>query len=241
MGSTRLPGKVMMPIAGKPMLGHVIDRLQACRQLNGIVVATTELAADMAIVNYCQQRGIQSFCGPERDVLKRYRAAAEREHADLVVRITADCPLTDPALVAEVVALMVDKKQRPDFASNALEPATYPLGTAVEVMTMDALRIADERAVAAAEREHVTPCFYKNTELFRIAKSCGRKDLSWHRWTVDTPADFELVSRILKSLGEGVSSYSIGKVLSLFERNPDWLRINQHIVQKSACDHQSGQ
>ena len=224
MGSSRLPGKVLKDIAGRPMLSYQMERLRRVKSADRIVIATSDQPADDALERFCQKEKIAYVRGSEDDVLARYYAAIERFPADIVVRITADCPLIDPALVDEAIGAY-----EPDYVSNMLEK-TYPLGMAVEVFSAQALREAHREAKDPAEREHVTPFIYRHPERYRLKSLTMAPNLSHHRWTVDTPEDFELVSRLLKTLKP---HFTLQDVLEVLDKHPDWCAINAHVEQKA--------
>ena len=194
MGSSRLPGKVLKDIAGRPMLSYQIERLRRVKRAERIVVATTDQPADDAVERFCQKEKIACVRGSEHDVLARYHLAIERFPADVVVRITADCPLIDPAIVDEAIAAY-----EPDYVSNMLE-TTYPYGMAVEVFSAQALREAHREAKDPAEREHVTPFIYRHPERYRLRSLTMAPNLSHHRWTVDTPEDLAAFRKFVASL-----------------------------------------
>lgn len=231
MGSTRLPGKVLMPIAGRPMLSYQVERLRRISRAQRIVVATTLNAADDAIVDFCAAEAIDCTRGSEADVLSRYAQAARRYDASVVVRITADCPLIDPPLVDLAIATFFEDGQPYDYVSNMLEPS-WPYGMAVEVVAATALMEADMEASDPAEREHVTPFIYWRPSRYRLKSLTRSPDLSGLRWTVDTPEDFELASRVLAALYPMRPRFEMADVLSLLEAYPDWVNINAHVHQK---------
>jgi spore coat polysaccharide biosynthesis protein SpsF len=233
LGSTRLPGKVLLPIGGRPMFSYQIERLRRCRRVDRIVVATTTQPADDALVNFCSSEGIDCTRGSESDVLSRYAQAAEAFGATVVVRITSDCPLLDPQLVDDAIdAFGADGSV--DYLSNMIAPS-WPYGMAVEVMSRQALDEACSQAQDAAEREHVTPFIYWHPERYRLKSLTMQPDLSAHRWTVDTPEDFDLVSRILGELYPRHPDFSMNHVLELLAQNPTWEHINRHVPQKSVA------
>lgn len=226
-GSSRLPGKVLADIGGKPMVHRVIERIMPANSLDGIVVATTTEPTDDPIVDVLANQDVRVVRGSEDDVLDRYHDALAVTGADVVVRITSDCPLVDPGLLDKVVhALDVDA----DYASNTLEPRTYPRGLDVEATTASALERAWLRDRDPASREHVTPYIYRHPDEFRLRRVASDRDLSHHRWTVDTVEDLALVRRIHQALGEG--AYSWRDVLALVETHPDWGDLNRHVHQK---------
>lgn len=231
MTSTRLPGKVLMPILGRPMLALQLERMRRATLLDGIVIATTTNAADEPIVALCEREAIPCFRGSEHDVLSRYADAAQALGATTIVRVTSDCPLMEPGLIDQAVGIFDAAHGRLDYVSNMLEPR-YPYGLAVEVFSREALNQAHRDALQDAEREHVTPYIYWHPEQYRLQSITRTPDLSHHRWTVDTPEDFELVSRIFTALYPENQSFDMQQVLQLLEHNPTWVQINQHIAQK---------
>jgi spore coat polysaccharide biosynthesis protein SpsF len=229
MGSTRLPGKVLMDLGGETVLARVVGRLQRARLVNKIVVATTDSAADDAIVQECHRLQVSSFRGSEIDVLDRYYQAARVCAASTVVRITSDCPVIDPQLVDETIRAF--QQRHGDYASNAF-PRTYPRGLDTEIFTMAALERAWRDAHEPYEREHVTPFFYEHPELFRLISLRGRIDYSRYRWTLDTAEDLELLRTIyarFSSLGD----FSWGEAVQLMEREPELAALNSHVIQKT--------
>jgi len=228
MGSTRLPGKVMADIRGRPMLWHVVGRTRAAATLDEVVVATTTEAADDVIVALCRERGVDCFRGNEKDVLDRYYKAAREHTADAVVRITSDCPLIDPEIVDKTVRAFL--AEQPDYASNGVV-RTYPRGLDTEVVTFRALELAWREARQPYQRTHVTPYIYENPGRFRILSVTGDGDFSANRWTVDTPEDLELVRAIYAQF-EG-ESFLLNDVLRLLEREPELAEINRLVAQKA--------
>jgi spore coat polysaccharide biosynthesis protein SpsF (cytidylyltransferase family)/RimJ/RimL family protein N-acetyltransferase len=198
-GSTRLPGKVLKDVgAGTPMLRFLLDRLDAL-PVDDLVVATTTEERDDPIVDIARAAGRPVVRGSERDVLDRFVTALDLFPARNVVRLTADCPLSDPALVGEVVEH--HRATRADYTTNTL-PRTFPKGLDVEVVTADALRVADAEASAPSEREHVMPFLYRHPEWFRLANLRNDEPLGDERWTVDTPEDLERVRAIVAQMGD---------------------------------------
>lgn len=230
LGSTRLPGKILLPIGGRPMLSYQLERLRRCRHVDRIVVATTTEPADDALVRFCRTEGIDAIRGSESDVLSRYSQAAEAFGATIIVRITSDCPLLDPQLVDDAInAFGTDGSV--DYLSNMIAPS-WPYGMAIEVMTRKALDEAAEEANDPAEREHVTPFIYWRAQRYRLKSLTRQPDLSAHRWTVDTPEDFKLVSLILTALYPQRPMFDMQDVLELLAVHPDWVEINRHVEQK---------
>jgi spore coat polysaccharide biosynthesis protein SpsF len=239
MTSTRLPGKVLRPIAGRPMLAYQLERLQRVRRADRLVVATTKNSADDPIVSLARALDVPHVRGPEHDVLARFVQAAREFGASCVVRATADCPLIDPALVDESIEMFAAPPGRYDFVSNMLEPS-YPYGMAVEVFSARALEAAHGEARDESEREHVTPFFYWRPERFQLGSMKMQPDLSSHRWTVDTREDFDLVARILAELYPRNPHFCMADVLALLEEHPEWEAINRGVHQTTVIRPPSG-
>ena len=229
MGSTRLPGKVLMDIGGRTALSRVVRRLSRATLINEVIVATSNLPADDAIVQECERLGVACFRGSEADVLDRYYWAAKNSDADAVVRITSDCPLIDAQLVDETIQAF--EAHQADYASNVI-PRTYPRGLDTEVFTAEALAWAWLEAREPHQREHVTPYFYEHPGTFNIASAAGDADLSHHRWTLDTPEDLDLI-RTIYSRFDNRDDFYWRDVLDLMEREPELCRLTAHIVQKA--------
>lgn len=231
MGSTRLPQKVMMDLAGEPMLARVVSRTARSGSLTGIVVATTDDPGDDAIVGLCRRRGWDWFRGSRDDVLDRYYRAATQYSADTVVRVTSDCPLIEP----EIVDRVVEKFSEPvpaDYACNSrLHPRTFPVGQDVEVMSFHALERAWREDGNPAWREHVTPYIYYHPEKFRVRNLVNAEDLSSMRWTVDTPEDLAFVRRVYGHFGH--DRFTWRDVLEVLTLHADWLEINHHVPQRT--------
>jgi spore coat polysaccharide biosynthesis protein SpsF len=227
-GSTRLPGKVLLPLLGEPMLKRVVERVGRSLSLNLVVVATTMLPEDDPIAMLADAEGWPLERGSELDLLDRYVQAARAHSADIVVRITSDCPLIDPDVIDST--LRAFEKAQCDYASNALEPRTYPRGLDVEVVTMTSLERAWQEDTNSAWREHVTPYIYRHPEAFRLLRVPSPDDRSGLRWTVDTPEDFELVSRIYDALG--TADFGWRQALAVIEAHPEWEDLNRAVRQK---------
>lgn len=224
MSSTRLPGKIVAPIAGKPMLWHVITRAGRARTLNEVVLATSDEAADDAIAHLCAQLGVSFFRGSMDDVLDRYYQAALQFGAEVIVRLTADCPLLDPDVIDRGVEAY--RMNEYDYVSNTVE-RTYPDGLDAEVFSLQALARAWREASWKSEREHVTPYIWKHPELFRLGAFKQERDLSWMRWTVDEPRDLEFVREVYKRIGD--RTFGMRQVVELLAAEPELLRLNRGI------------
>lgn len=229
MGSSRLPGKVLMELAGEPMLARVVNRARRATTLDEVVVATSHEAQDGAIVALCEQKGWPVSRGSQEDVLDRYYQAAQAHQAQVVVRLTSDCPLIEPALINQLVSCFLADRSL-DYVSNTLPPRTFPRGLDGEVFSFEALERAWHADHDPASREHVTPFLYRNPALFTCKGIASPTDLSTHRWTVDTPEDLALVRRIYDHFGH--DRFDWLEVVALLEENPAWLELNQHIEQK---------
>ena len=229
MGSTRLPGKVLLDLAGEPVLARVVNRTQRATTLDEIVIATTTESRDEAIVELCSSRGLAHVRGSEDDVLDRYYEAARKYDADIVVRITSDCPLIEPEIIDLVVQELL-KDGSLDYVSNTLPPRTFPRGIDVEAMTFKTLKRAWQEDKNPAWREHVTPYIYRTPEKFRLKAVTNEKDLSHMRWTIDTWEDLEFVRRIYIHFGH--DQFSWHEVLDLLKEHPEWVEINKSVKQK---------
>lgn len=231
MGSTRLPGKVMMELAGEPMLVRVLNRVRRARSLDETIVATTMLRDDDVIEALCRGRGWRCFRGSENDVLDRYYHAAAHVAADAVVRITSDCPLIDPEIVDRVVGAFVDPEAAAEYASNVFPIRTFPRGLDTEVIGFDTLARIWKQDYDPASREHVTPYVHRHAEAFRIVAVQNEENHSEHRWTVDTAEDFSLVSLVYDHYGHDLFSWN--EIISFLEWHPEWSELNRHVRQKN--------
>ena len=231
MGSTRLPGKVMSEISGEPMLWHLIDRVKKCRNIDQIVVATTTNKEDRVVKELAEKSGVKVYCGSESDVLDRYYQTAMLHGADVIVRITADCPLIDPYLIDRMVKYFEDNRDKLDYVGMG-EPNPYPDGLDTEVFSFKILEKTWKEAKLKSEREHVTPYIWKNTDLFRIGSIPLDKDLSMLRWTVDEEKDLRFVREVYKHLYKEGSLFATEEILELLLRMPELLDINRGIRRK---------
>jgi spore coat polysaccharide biosynthesis protein SpsF len=231
MASTRLPGKVLMDIAGKTMLERVVCRIQRCQQVDDVVVATSTLPRDDAIVVACENMGVSAFRGSDCDVLDRFTLAARFQGANVCVRITSDCPLVDPKLSDHIISRFLLANPPVDYASNKI-PQSYPRGLDTEVFTADALELAHQYATERYQRVHVTPYIYEHPEQFELLSVISDVDRANWRWTVDTSEDLEFVRQIYDRLGPD-DKFAWSDVVGLLECEPMLRRINQDITQKS--------
>ena len=230
MGSTRLPGKSLVDIAGQALLGHVIDRAKACRLVNAVVLATTSGKEDAVLAAYARDKGVGCYQGSADDVLDRYYQAAVTVGADVVVRITADDPFKDPVVVDHVISQLLAAPEL-DYASNTIKP-TYPEGLDVEVVRFSALARAWREAKLPSEREHVTPYIWKNPGIFRILNVTQAVDLSAMRWTLDYAADLEFARAVYGRLYRGYP-FGMEEILRLLESEPALAGINGGVVRNA--------
>jgi spore coat polysaccharide biosynthesis protein SpsF len=232
MGSTRLPGKSLMDLGGKPMLLRVLERLVRATRIDEVVVATTDNPEDQVILDLTREAGFRAVAGDEEDVLARYAMAARESKADVAVRVTADCPIIDPSFVDDTIALYFDEDA--DYAANCCVEYLFPRGSEVEVFSAEGLAAVDTLAQEDFERVHVTPYFYRHPERFKIAflEAQGeyrRPDL---RVCVDMPEDLELVRALYERLDTGANDFTILDVIHQIDREPVLKEINAAIHQK---------
>ena len=231
MTSTRFPGKVMQPLLGIPMIGRQIERLQRAQGIDSLVVATSTDPSDDMLAEYVSSLGVPVVRGPLDDVLARFVMAVDVHLPTTVVRLTADCPLTSPVVIDEVIATF--HEQGVDYCSNTLTP-TYPDGLDVEVTTPQALIEVADMSVDPAEHEHVTLGIYRRPDRYRVLNVAGSIDLSSLRWTVDTPEDFAFVEKVYEALYAVDPAFELNDVLSLLEREPRLSRTTADEVRNAA-------
>ncbi len=232
MGSTRLPGKVLKPVLGKPLLEFLVERLRQAKEIADVVILTTTQPADDVIVQFCQKKGIACLRGSEDNVLERYYQAALQRRPDAIVRVTSDCPLIDPEVLDQVVREFKTLSPHIDFVANTLE-GTYPRGLDVEVFSFQALEKAFQEAHFPEEFEHVTVYFYRYPNLFRLKNVAYPTSLRQHRWTVDTSEDLALITLILEHLYPRNPYFRLKDILELLRQHPEWSQLNAHIKQKT--------
>lgn len=231
MGSTRLPGKVMIGLCGKPVLEHVITRIKQCKEINEIVIATTNLQKDDIIAEEAIKCGVKCFRGSEDDVLSRYYHAAKENYADIVVRITSDCPLIDPIVVDNMVEFYQNNNY--DMVTNVgieLSQRTFPRGLDTEVFSFEVLEDAFINATENYQREHVTPYIYETSNRIYFYKN--DEDYSHYRWTLDTPEDFQFIKEIYNHLYKGQHNFHLEDIIKLLSDYPELIEINAHVKQK---------
>lgn len=232
MGSSRLFGKVMKPIAGRPMIHHVVQRTGRIEGVDEVVVATSSRAVERPLVEYVSSMDkARLFRGSEPDVLQRYYHAARSCEADVVMRITADCPLLSPRESSKVLKKYLRHRRWCDYVTNTLE-RTYPRGLDTSVMSFEVLQRSHTEADHPAHREHVTLYISSNRDRFRLLGVCGDDDYSHLRWTVDTEPDLRLVRRIYDALYWRKKAFEYEHVLELLAEYPEWAQINAGVRQK---------
>lgn len=236
MTSKRLPGKILLDLGGQPMLARVLQRVRRSRLIDQLVMATTVDSSDDPVAEFCRQRGYACFRGNLFDVLDRYYQAARHFNVDVVVRITADCPVIDPLEIDRTVQAFLDADV--DFAANRLPPPfkrTTPIGTDTEVVKFAALERAWKEASEKYEREHVMPYFYDQPGRFKTLVLDHEPDLGHLRWTVDTPEDLEVLRQIYASFNNR-DDFSTDELIEHCRLHPDWQLLNANINHNTFLD-----
>jgi spore coat polysaccharide biosynthesis protein SpsF len=227
-GSTRLPGKIMLPMLGKSLLYRVIERIRLSKFPN-IVVATTTEEEDKAIIQECETHQIPVFCGHPTDLLDRHYQIAKRLKAQYVVKIPSDCPLIDPLIINKVIDYFLESYPKYDYVSN-LHPPTYPDGNDVEIMSFTTLEIAWQKAIKNFEREHTTPYIWDNPDSFRIGNVFWEDEKNYsmsHRFTLDYPEDYQFIKAIYEKLYNKNPSFGLKDIILLLEKEPYIYEINK--------------
>ena len=227
VSSTRLPGKVLRPILGAPMLERQLERLARVQIFDRLIVATSIEKSDKPIVQLCRELDVDCFRGSLTDVLDRHYRAAEPFGPDTIVRLTGDCPLADPEVIDAGIGFFLEHDF--DYVSNCME-RTFPIGLDFEVFRFESLRTAWREAGLPSEREHVTPFIKNPPERFGIGHFKNGVDLSYHRWTVDEPEDFRFAAAVYENLYPANPRFSMQDILDLLVRRPELAEINYHIV-----------
>ena len=229
MGSTRLPGKVMLDVeSNKTVLYFVIKQLQSCKLVDKIIVATTTLEDDKQIANFSKQLGIDSFRGSSDNVLDRYYQCAKEYSVSTIVRIPSDKPLIDPEIVDNVVSMFMNSSY--DYITNFLPNPTFPSGTEVEVFSINALKKAWEKAKLPSEKEHVTPYFTNHEDEFKITHIENSENLSHLSWAVDRIEDLKLVRKIVSKIKK--RPIMMKDIVDLFAKEPALVEINKNVNRK---------
>ncbi len=224
MGSTRLPGKALIDICGKPFLHHILVRMQKSRKMDLLVVATTTKKEDDAICELCHGLGIGCFRGSENDVLDRYYQCTKAYEADVIVRITADDPFKDPEVADRIIGELL-RDDELDYVSNTIRP-TYPEGLDIEVFRFRALERAWQEATSTLDREHVTPYIWLHPDLFQLKNVEYEKNVSHMRWTLDTPEDLAMTRAVYRELYKEGQLFLMKDVLDLMQKYPEIEHLN---------------
>jgi spore coat polysaccharide biosynthesis protein SpsF len=231
MSSKRLPGKVMLPILGKPLLIRMLERVQAAKFIGQLVVATSTNPDDDEIEKLCTNENIICYRGHLTDLLDRHYQVAKLYNADAIVKIPSDCPLIDPSVIDRVIDHYV-KSDKFDLVSN-LHPASYPDGNDVEILSFAALECAWKDAVKDYEREHTTPFIWEHDEHFAIGNVIWETGLDYsssHRWTIDFPEDYEFIRKVYVELYPENPAFDLNDILNLLKRKPEIAEINQQYL-----------
>ncbi|MFD2046674.1 cytidylyltransferase domain-containing protein [Ornithinibacillus salinisoli] len=231
MGSSRLPGKVLKQVLGKELLTYQLERVSRSKYMSDVIVATTNNNRDKEIVSLCKSLDILYYTGPEEDVLKRYYMAAQHVNADVVIRLTGDCPIIDPELIDRITETYLLHNPKYQLVTNTLE-RTFPRGMDIEVFSLQVLKEAHKQAVSKPDREHVTRYIVNHPESFSLLNVSNSRNDSHYRWTVDTMEDFILIKKIIESLYPQNRNFTMEDTINLLAEYPEWQLINKHVQQK---------
>lgn len=227
-GSTRLPNKILRPLAGKPLLVRMVERVAAAALAGTVVVATTAESSDDIIEALCREANFEYYRGDADDLLDRHYQAGRLFEADVVVKIPSDCPLIDPRVIDRVLGHYLENPDAYDYVSN-LHPASYPDGNDVEVMPMTVLETAWREAERPLEREHTTPFFWENPDRFRLGNVAWETGLDYsmsHRWTIDYEEDYQFIRSVYDGLYLSDPEFSLEDILGFLNENPDVAGLN---------------
>jgi spore coat polysaccharide biosynthesis protein SpsF len=228
MSSSRLPGKVMLPILGQSLLRRMVERVQMIQHEATIVIATSQEPADDIIEEEAARIGIPCYRGSLNNLLDRHYQAAKLFDAGIVLKIPSDCPLIDPRIIDQVLAFYFDHTGDYDYVSN-LHPATFPDGNDVEIMTMACMERLMQEATRPLELEHTTPYIWENPDKFRIANVLWETGLDYsmsHRFTIDYEADYRFINKVFEELYPVKPDFSCGDIIALLEKKPEIYGIN---------------
>ncbi len=231
MGASRLPGKIMKTVLGKPMLEYQWERLKRVKLADEVVIATTKDRSDNVVIDLCQKLSAPFFRGDAADVLGRYYEAAKKSGSEIIVRITGDCPLIDPVVIDRLIEYYLSNKNRFDYVSNVME-RTFPRGMDVEVFPFKILEEIHALATDPSDREHVTLYIRRNPKEYRLGNLSYLRDESRYRWTLDTEDDLRLIREFIEQLYPINPHFSLEDCLRLIEQKPDLIQLNQHVRQK---------
>lgn len=231
MTSSRLPGKVLLPALGEPMLAHLVRRLRAVPSIDAIVIATTVNEADQPIVDFALDNSIGCFRGSENNVMSRVIGAAVSASADVVVEITGDCPVIDPDIVEQTILMFLHNSF--DYVSNAVV-RSYPDGMDTQVFYLEALQTAAQRTAAPLDLEHVSRYIYQHPDEYRVGHLIAPPSLHWHGLglTLDERDDYILLKQLIEILGVNNPLFSCGEIIDLLKARPELLEINRQVTRK---------
>jgi len=225
MGSTRLPRKMMLNLVGQPVISRIFERIKYSKYIDEAWLATTNSTNDEVLASWANNNKINCFRGSEDDVLDRYYQTAKKSRADVVIRLTGDCPLLDPQIIDKVIEVYKKENGNLDYVSN-VHPPTYPDGMDVEVVSFFALEEAWQSAKLKSEREHVTPYIWKKLDLYKTRNVIHDVDLSNYRWTLDTEDDLRLIEKIYREMNKVESFCGLDCILKIVNQYPEWNSIN---------------
>lgn len=228
MSSSRLPGKVMLPVLGKSLLYRMVERLKMVRHEAVLVVATSHKGEDDVIEYESLKMDVNCFRGDLNNLLDRHYQAAKLHEADIVLKIPSDCPLIDPLIIDELLDFYFADSDKYDYVSN-LHPATWPDGNDVEIMTLDCLKRAWQLAIKPLELEHTTPYIWEHPDWFRLGNAAWQTGLDYsmsHRFTIDYEADYQFIKRVFEELYEANPAFTCTDIINLLEAKPEIYNIN---------------
>ncbi len=234
MSSSRLPGKVMLPVLNKPILLRMIERVQKAKMIGQFVIATSTNPDDDTIEKLCKENNLTCFRGHLTDLLDRHYQAGKKFNADAVVKIPSDCPLIDPVVIDRVIKYYIDNSTNFDFVSN-LHPATYPDGNDVEIFSFKVLERAWKESTRQLEREHTTPYFWENPDKFKIGNvtwETGWDYSTSHRWTIDFEEDYQFIKKVYEELYPCNANFGLNDILKLLNDKPEIAEINKKYLGK---------
>lgn len=231
MGSSRLPGKVLKPVMGRPMLWYLVQRLKQCQYIDEIAVATSSDVKDLPLLDFAAENGLGCYAGSENDLVDRLYQAGMKFDADAIVRVTGDCPLVDPVLADRVIKKYLDAEGALDCATNC-QPRTYPDGLDVALYAMRALGQVWREVQDPFNREWFSCNFYEHPEKYTVGAVYQAQDLSKLRWTLDYPEDLEFIREVLERLHCDSKTFLMQDVLDLLREHPELAEINRAYVEE---------
>jgi spore coat polysaccharide biosynthesis protein SpsF len=232
-GSTRFLSKIFAPLAGKPLIWHVVNRLTYCTRIDKIIIATTTGSGDNRLEEWAREQGLFTYRGSENNVLNRYCSAAKTlalNDGDIIIRITADDPFKEPALIDKVIEAVETREAVFAYNNN---PPSFPEGLDCEAFTMAALEKSEAASADPYEREHVTQYMYRHPELFKGKNITQKEDLSYLRFTLDTQEDYKMAQEVYSHLYKENAIFTLKDILNLFEKYPHIPAINSHVARSA--------